>query len=151
MSLRLECCDCFPTAASAAGASPLPAVQGLTTVDAVVSTLVLEHVPLNAFFATLAALLRRRGVALVTNMHEEMGRRSQAGFVNEQGVKVRGSSFVYSVQETIDTARGAGFEVLSVMEREMSKGDVEGGKVGARGWKWVGTKVWYGLVLRKIV
>jgi hypothetical protein len=35
-------------------------------------------------------------------------------------------------------------------EREMAKEDVECGRVGDRGWKWVGTKVWYGLVLRKV-
>jgi len=156
LGLRLECCDCFPTASStnaSAGTSALPeAVKGSpAVVDAVISTLVLEHVPLTPFFATLAAVLRRGGTALVTNMHEDMGRVSQAGFVNEAGVKVRGSSFVYSVQETVDAATEAGFEVLRVVEREMQKADVEAGRVGGRGWKWVGVKVWYGVIVRKVV
>jgi hypothetical protein len=86
---------------------------------------------------------------LVTNMHADMGRVSQAGFVNADGVKVRGSSYVYTVEETAAAARDAGLEVASVNEREMRKEDVEGGAVGERGWKWVGTNVWFGMVFRR--
>ncbi|KAJ5135475.1 uncharacterized protein N7515_004753 [Penicillium bovifimosum] len=45
----------------------------------VISTLVLEHIPLERFFAAAAGLIRTGGYLLVTNMHAEMGRRSQAG------------------------------------------------------------------------
>jgi SAM-dependent methyltransferase len=145
---RLECCDCFPTVDNPS-ASPLPAVSGLRPVHAVTSTLVLEHIPLQDYFATLAALLLPGGTALVTNMHADMGRVSQAGFVNADGVKVRGSSYVYTVEETAAAARDAGLEVASVNEREMRKEDVEGGAVGERGWKWVGTNVWFGMVFRR--
>lgn len=145
---RLECCDCFPTVDNPSG-SPLPAISDLRPVHAVTSTLVLEHIPLKDYFATLAALLLTGGTALVTNMHADMGRVSQAGFVNADGVKVRGSSYVYTVEETAAAARTAGLEVVSVNEREMRKEDVEGGAVGERGWKWVGTKVWFGMVFTK--
>jgi len=145
---RLECCDCFPTVDNSS-ASPLPAVSNLRPVHAVTSTLVLEHIPLKDYFATLAALLLPGGTALVTNMHADMGRVSQAGFVNADGVKVRGSSYVYTVEETAAVAKTAGLEVVSVNEREMRKEDVEGGAVGERGWKWVGTKVWFGMVFSK--
>lgn len=148
-TLRLACCDCFPSAIDT-NASPFPAVDGLAPVDAVLSTLVLEHIPLPAYFATLSVLLRKAGLALVTNMHAEMGRVSQAGFVNAEGVKVRGSSFTYTVQETVDEAERQGFEVLGVQEREVSKQDVESGRVGKRGAKWFGVKVWYAIVLRKL-
>jgi SAM-dependent methyltransferase len=147
--VRLAQCDCFPTVNNPS-ASPLPSVPDLTPVNGVISTLVLEHVPLAAYFSTLASLLLPSGLALITNMHSDMGAKSQAGFVNKDGVKVRGSSFAHSVQDTIAEARRAGFEVLSVKEREMAKEDVESGAVGERGWKWVGTKVWYGLVVRKV-
>jgi SAM-dependent methyltransferase len=146
--VRLEQCDCFPTV-NMPSAPPLPSVPGLTPVNAVVSTLVLEHVPLAAYFSTLAALLLPNGLAFITNMHSDMGAKSQAGFVNKDGVKVRGSSFAHTVQDTIDEATRVGFEVLSLVEREMRSEDVESGAVGERGWKWVGTKVWYGVVLRK--
>ncbi|KAG9191046.1 hypothetical protein G6011_09134 [Alternaria panax] len=148
--LRLECCDCFPTV-NDPSTSALPAVQSLQPSHAVISTLVLEHIPLKDYFNTLFALLLPGGTALVTNMHADMGRVSQAGFVNADGIKVRGSSYVYTVEETATAARAAGLEALSVKEREMRKEDIEGGAVGERGWKWVGTKVWYGMVFRRVL
>lgn len=146
--IRLECCDCFPTVADPS-ASPLPAIPALQPVNGLISTLVLEHVPLKDYFRTVASLLLPNGLALVTNMHSDMGAKSQAGFVNEQGVKVRGSSFAHSVRDTVDAAQRAGLEVLSVWEREMKEEDMQSGAVGERGWKWVGVKVWYGIVVRK--
>lgn len=148
VDLRLECADCFPTVSNPS-ASPLPLVPNLTPVNGVISTLVLEHIPLKSYFATLSSLLQRNGIALVTNMHADMGRVSQAGFINADGVKVRGSSFAFTVEETVAEARKAGFEIVSVKERSMTKEDVESGMVGQRGWKWVGINVWYGVVLRK--
>lgn len=146
--IRLECCDCFPTVANPSK-SPLPAVSGLKPVNGVMSTLVLEHVPVADYFATLSSLLLPNGLAIVTNMHSDMGAKSQAGFVNAQGVKVRGSSFAHTVQDAVDAAQRAGLEVLSVKEREMREEDIKSGAVGERGWKWVGVNVWYGIVLRK--
>jgi predicted TPR repeat methyltransferase len=147
---RLEQCDCFPTVYNST-ASPLPTVTGLEPAQAVISTLVLEHIPLTDYFSTLACLLVKGGYALVTNMHSEMGKMSQAGFVNEQGVKVRGKSFAHTVEETREEARRAGFEMLQCRERKVQKQDLVNGVVGERGGKWVGVKVWYGLLLRKIV
>ncbi|KAF2659638.1 S-adenosyl-L-methionine-dependent methyltransferase [Lophiostoma macrostomum CBS 122681] len=151
LTWRVGQCDCFPTATDPL-ADPLPESEGVEreSADAVVSTLVLEHVPLPAYFATLRALLRAGGYALVTNMHGEMGQVSQAGFVNEQGVKVRGTSFVYSVEEAVGEAERQGFEVLDVRERGMEAEDVQEGKVGRRGLKWVGVKVWYAVMVRKM-
>jgi SAM-dependent methyltransferase len=143
--VRLEQCDCFPTGPD----HPLRTVPGLTPVNAVISTLVLEHVPLQNYFSTLHSLLLPNGLAFITNMHSDMGAKSQAGFVNAQGVKVRGSSFAHTLEDTISAAEMAGFEVLTVKEREMKREDVESGRIGERGWKWVGTYVWYGLMLRK--
>ncbi|PSN66417.1 S-adenosyl-L-methionine-dependent methyltransferase [Corynespora cassiicola Philippines] len=150
--VRVQRAECFPTA-SEPEASPLPVVTGapLRPFDAVVSTLVLEHVPLCAFFGTLAALVVSGGVALVTNMHAEMGEISQAGFVNEVGVKVKaGKSFAHTVEECVEEAGRARFEVLRVVERGMTEEDIRNGMVGERGWKWVGIKVWCGFVLRKM-
>jgi SAM-dependent methyltransferase len=146
--LQLECCDCFPTASNRS-ASPFPAVTGLKQQDAIISTLVLEHIPLSSFFATLSSLLVPSSLALLTNMHADMGQRSQAGFVNADGVKVRGESYIYTVEETVQAAQEAGFEVVDVREREVRRADMEGGFVGKRGWKWVGIKVWFAVVLRK--
>lgn len=139
----LHCCDIFSSP------SPSPIT---TPVHGILSTLVLEHIPLPTFFATLGSLLLPSGVALVTNMHHEMGRLGgQAGFVDaETGVKVRGASFVHEVGEVLGQARESGFEVLGVREREVTRGDLDGGVVGGRGEKWVGVRVWVGVLVRKV-
>ncbi|KAF2809069.1 S-adenosyl-L-methionine-dependent methyltransferase [Mytilinidion resinicola] len=130
-------------------AAPAPAVLAtLPQFDAIISTLVLEHVPLAAFWQRVVWLLKPGGVALVTNMHEEMGRVSQAGFVAGDGRKVRGESWAHGVAETGEVARGCGLEVLGVWERAVEEGDLEGG-VGERGRKWVGRRVWFGVLVRK--
>ncbi|CZR62851.1 uncharacterized protein PAC_12748 [Phialocephala subalpina] len=118
--------------------------------DLVLSTLVLEHLPIDTFFKAASSFLKPNGVLVVTNMHADMGRISQAGFVDpESGEKVRGTSFVYEIQEVLDEGRKWGFEVLgSVGEREVGEKDIGEGKLlGPRGKKWVGVDVWFGLVM----
>lgn len=141
--------DCFPTV-NDPNASPIPAIPDFTPFDAVVSTLVLEHIPLQAYFTTLHAILVPRGYALVTNMHSELGQKSQAGFINAEGVKIRGSSFVYTVDETVLAAQKAGFELLSSHERAVTEEDISKGWVSERGRKYMGVKVWYGIELRRM-
>lgn len=133
-----------------------PDVQALYgTADLVISTLVLEHLPLDVFFRTIKDLLRKEGgCAVITNMHAEMGRIGQAGFVDEEtGNKVRGESFVYEIQEVLQEGKKWGFEpVGEVGERGIREEDVGDGRlVGARGKKmdrsevlvWIGTEVAY--------
>ena len=125
---------------------PLP---GTRKADLVVSTLVLEHIPLKAFFTAAAALLKPGGRLLVTNMHREMGEVSQAGFVDAQGIKVRGESFAHGVQETVEEARRCSFVLEgNVLEKGVEEADVA--VLGQRARKWVrGPKVWYGGIWRK--
>lgn len=86
---------------------------------------------------------------VITNMHAEMGRKSQAGFVDEEtGNKVRGESFVYEINEVLEEARRWGFELVGeVGERGVEMEDLEKGVIGHRGKKWVGLKCWFGMVL----
>jgi SAM-dependent methyltransferase len=142
--------------------SQTPIPEEAQAADGIISTLVLEHLPLPVFFRTAASLLRkspssanapnRPGYLLLTNMHSEMGSRSQAGFVDDAtGAKVCGESFVYSVDEMLREAERWGFSLVGgsgVRERGVGEGDLEAGVVGKRGWKWVGCKVWFGCVLR---
>ena len=81
----------------------------------VISTLVLEHIPLERFFAAAAGIMRSGAYLLVTNMHAEMGMRSQAGFTDERGVKVRPTSYCHAVPDVLDAAVQAGFEVEEVV------------------------------------
>ncbi|KAL5381165.1 hypothetical protein DPSP01_007419 [Paraphaeosphaeria sporulosa] len=147
--LQISQADCFPTVEDKE-AGPVPAVSGLSAVDGVISTLVLEHVPLGDYFATVASLVKKGGYALVTNMHSDMGKVSQAGFVNAEGLKVRGTSFAHTNSEIEDAAIEAGFDLVILRDHIMTKEDVESGRVGERGLKWVGVRVWYGLLLRKL-
>ena len=118
--------------------------------DLVLSTLVLEHLPLDVFFRAARSFLKPRGgYLLLTNMHAEMGRISQAGFVDEvTGEKIRGHSYAHEISETISEGEKWGFKVVGkVGERGVEKSDL-GTAVGERGKKWVGISVWYGCVMR---
>ncbi|KAJ5687365.1 hypothetical protein N7536_009984 [Penicillium majusculum] len=121
----------------------------------VISTLVLEHIPLERFFAAAAGIMRSGAYLLVTNMHGEMGMRSQAGFTDERGVKVRPTSYCHAIPDVLDAAVRAGFEVEEVVgagsDGVVVRGvDEELGDVlGARAKKWVGVRVWFGVCFVK--
>lgn len=122
-------------------------------VDLVVSTLVLEHLPIDVFFERVKGFLRcdGSGMLLLTNMHPEMGKRSQAGFLDEKsGEKIQGTSFAHEIQDVIDTGKRFGFELCGqVKERAVAEDEIGEGKVlGKRGYKWIGCKVWFGCLLR---
>lgn len=131
-----------------------------TRADGLISTLVLEHFPLRPFFRILHGLLKVGGVALVTNMHEDMGRVSQAGFERKdeatgESVKVRGCSWAHSWSDMVAAAKQEGLEVVpegdeGVRERAVTAEMVEQGVVSQRGTKWVGRKVWFGVILRRV-
>lgn len=117
--------------------------------DALISTLVLEHVPLSIFFEKVSEILKPNGLALVTNMHSEMGAISQAGFVDPNtGEKVQTQSFVHYLDDVVAEAQKQGFEVVGeIQERAV---DVEMSRVlGVRSRKWVGVTVWFGVCFRK--
>ncbi|KAI9680641.1 MAG: hypothetical protein M1817_004081 [Caeruleum heppii] len=117
-------------------------------ITAVISTLVIEHLPLPDFFRTVIRLLADgEGRLLLTNMHQDMGALSQAGFVDPAtGQKVRPKSYVHSIDEVLREATRWGFELAGeVRERAVMAEEVE--MLGQRSRKWVGVKVWFGMVL----
>ena len=137
------------------------------TADAVISTLVLEHVPLQAFFEHVAVMLKPggSGLLLLTNMHADMGRISQAGFVDvETGVKVRPKSYAHTVADVLTEANRWGFSVLKDDTTGVQKDGTEGESVpgvkevtvheglvemlGSRSRKWVGVTCWFGCLLK---
>jgi SAM-dependent methyltransferase len=117
--------------------------------DLVLSTLVLEHLPLDVFFRTVKYFLRSGGYVLLTNMHAGMGRISQAGFVDEvTGEKIRGHSYAHETSQVVEEGEKWGFEVVGeVGERAVGSADL-GTVVGERGKKWIGVNVWFGFVMR---
>ncbi|KAJ5793768.1 hypothetical protein N7457_000367 [Penicillium paradoxum] len=135
--------------------SQLPVSLRSVRAVGVISTLVLEHIPLARFFDAVAGIVRTGGYLLVTNMHAEMGMRSQAGFTDGNGLKVRPTSYCHGIADVLDAAKGAGFEVEEVV------GAGEDGVVvravdeeladvlGSRAKKWVGIRVWFGVCFVK--
>ncbi|XXG98595.1 hypothetical protein Hte_004920 [Hypoxylon texense] len=139
--LRLEVFDML--------ASPSPPASA-QQVDAVISTLVVEHVPLSTFFSQVAQILKPGGVLLLTNMHADMGAISQAGFVDaDTGEKIRPTSYSHTVADVVAEAKRWGLEVEDggIKERAVDEGMVE--KLGFRSRKWVGVTVWFGGIFRK--
>lgn len=126
--------------------SPPAAAVGAT---AVISTLVVEHIPLPEFFKTVSAILVPGGLLLLTNMHSEMGSMTQAGFVDpETGERIRPTSYAHSVNDIVSEAETQGFEVISpFVERGLTEEDVE--VYGRRAAKYIGVRVWYGGIFRK--
>ncbi|KAI1641082.1 putative methyltransferase [Biscogniauxia mediterranea] len=123
--------------------------------DAAISTLVVEHVPLGVFFGQAARAVRPGGVLLLTNMHEEMGAVSQAGFVDARtGEKIRPrGSYAHGAGEVVAEARRWGFEVLgsdALEERAVLDDGTMVERLGERSRKWVGVRCWYGGIFRKV-
>ena len=117
--------------------------------DALISTLVLEHVPLLTFFEKVSQLLKPNGLALVTNMHSDMGAISQAGFVDPKtGDKVRTQSFAHHLNDVVAEAQRQGFELVGdILERAVDEEMSE--MLGVRARKWIGVTVWFGVCFRK--
>ncbi|ETN43906.1 uncharacterized protein HMPREF1541_11037 [Cyphellophora europaea CBS 101466] len=118
--------------------------------DALVSTLVLEHIPCETFFRQAAQMLKPGGWLLMTNMHSEMGGISQAGFVDpETGEKIRPKSYAHTPAEVLAAAESVGLVVEGQLEeRAVDESLVEA--LGPRSRKWVGIKCWYGGLFRKV-
>ena len=67
-----------------------------------------------------------------------------------EAIKVRGTSWVHSVKETVDAAEVAGFTIIGdVKERGVTQGMIDEGIVGERAKKWIGVNMWCGMILRK--
>lgn len=135
--------------------SQLPGSLRSARAAGVISTLVLEHIPLERFFGAAAMVMRSGAYLLVTNMHAEMGVRSQAGFTDGNGVKIRPTSYCHAIADVLAAAQDAGFEVEEVAGADedgvVVRGVDEqlGDVLGARAKKWIGIKVWFGVCFVK--
>lgn len=115
----------------------------------VISTLVLEHVPLSVFFKFAWDVLAVGGFLLVTNMHGDMGAISQAGFVDPlTNEKVQTVSYIHQIGDVLAEAERVGFErVGEVYERKVERDMLE--TLGRRAVKWVGIQCWFGMIFEK--
>ncbi|KAF8209442.1 S-adenosyl-L-methionine-dependent methyltransferase [Mycena galopus ATCC 62051] len=123
-----------------------------SSVDAVISTLVIEHLPsLPAFFALVHKILRTGGWVLVTNMHEDMGTITGAGFVDENGVRVMMDKFVHTVEDVTAAALECGFELQRPPMVSRVQSEEHANSLGSkRARKWVGgVNMLYGMIFVK--
>ncbi|KEF51332.1 uncharacterized protein A1O9_12682 [Exophiala aquamarina CBS 119918] len=117
--------------------------------DAIVSTLVIEHIPADLFFRQISDMLKPGGLILLTNMHSEMGRTSQAGFVDPRtGEKIRPASYAHTIQDVKAEAAKHGLEVIEKIQEVRVEPNMVS-QLGERSVKWIGVKVWFGGILRK--
>ncbi|KAI0852854.1 putative methyltransferase [Daldinia vernicosa] len=135
-----------------ASSPPIVAQQA----DGVISTLVIEHIPLPAFFYQVSQILKPGGVLLLTNMHEQMGAISQAGFVDANtGEKIRPTSYTHTIADIVAEANKYGFDLEKIGEvegkgiRERAVEDSMVEELGPRSKKWVGIMCWFGGLFRK--
>lgn len=128
--------------------------------DGLISTLVLEHIPADVFFGIVSKLLKQGSYALITNMHQHLGAVSRAGFKNTSGERFKATSHIYNPQDAVAAAKVAGLELVgnvgeAAVDAEMIDGgvvdgvEVAKGTVTERARKYVGTKVWFGMIFRK--
>ena len=117
--------------------------------NAVVSTLVIEHIPADVFFGHVSKMLKPGGVLLITNMHSDMGGISQAGFVDPKtGDKIRPTSYAHTVKEVEKAAAACGLEPIGpIEEKAVDQSMVE--QLGMRSQKWIGITCWFGGLFRK--
>ncbi|KAJ4422718.1 hypothetical protein N0V82_002615 [Gnomoniopsis sp. IMI 355080] len=145
-SAKVEGTVVFETYDMLKAPSPPTVALGAT---AVISTLVVEHIPLPDYFEAVSLILRPGGLLLLTNMHSDMGRITQAGFVEpETGQRIRPTSYAHSVHDIVSEADKQGFEVIMPFrERTLTENDLE--LLSPRAAKYVGMRIWYGGILRK--
>lgn len=118
--------------------------------DLVISTLVLEHVPAEVFFSVASSLLRSGGILLVSNMHSDMGKISQAGFVDPKTeTKVRPLSLPHTIADVLEMASRHGLLLIDEVKEIAVDTDLAQ-LIGPRGRKWQGIKVWFGAIWKKI-
>lgn len=128
----------------------LDAFIGSAPVDAVISTLVLEHVMLDPFFAVIARSLKVGGWAWVTGMHPDMGQ-SRAGFRRDDGVKVHGISYMHGSEETIVAAKEAGLKLVGNVEERGVDDEFAVEELGERAKKWVGKRLHVGMLFERVL
>lgn len=122
----------------------LPIVD--SSVDAIISTLVLEHiVSLEGFFQTIFRLLKKNETSwvFITAMHSNMYQAgSQAGFVIDEttGEKLCGMSFDHSSEEIILMAKKKNFILIKYLEKGVNN-DEDIQRFGCRAKKWKGMNI----------
>lgn len=117
-----------------------------SSADAIISTLVLEHiVSLDEFFQPIFRLLKKNEESwvFVTAMHPNMYQAgSQAGFIIDEksGEKLCGISFDHSIEQIILAARKMHLTLIEYVEKGVHN-DEDIQRLGSRAKKWKGMNI----------
>lgn len=115
-------------------------------VDAVVCTLVLEHVPLGTFFGIVGGILKTGGWLYVSDMHPDMGREAQANFVGSDGIRRIGTSTQYTIEDTISAAEKAGLALRGDAIARGVDDEEHAARFGSRAAGWIGKMMLVGMI-----
>ncbi|KAJ7490853.1 S-adenosyl-L-methionine-dependent methyltransferase [Mycena latifolia] len=119
-------------------------------VDGVLSTLVIEHLSsLPGFFILAHKMLREGGWLLVTNMHEDMGAKTGAGFVDANGARVTMDKFAHTAAEVEAAALACGFKLQGSPMIRRVENEEHAKALGSRAGKWIGINMLYGMIFVK--
>ncbi|KAL4744380.1 hypothetical protein BDW72DRAFT_199653 [Aspergillus terricola var. indicus] len=104
-----------------------------------ISTLVLEHLPLADFFRMCSSIVVPGGYLLVTNTHEELAGIAHGSIVEpEPGAKLWSESHLHANEAVKNGGRKWGFDLVEVQEGVPEDPDM----VGAMRGHWDGVKCW---------
>lgn len=124
-----------------------------STCDAVLSTLLIEHIEsLDEFFQTVYRILKKSSNSwvFITAMHPNMYRAgSQAGFSMDpaSSEKVCGVSFDHSIENIVQAAKKSHFVPINVLEKGIpTHGDAK--DFGSRAMKWIGMNIHVSFLFR---
>ena len=121
----------------------------------VLSALVMHRMPLDIFLKGIEGLLSRDSVALITCVHSDFGvdERSFDGSGSDKSELRDELRFRHDVQEVLNAAKRCGLTLQgAVKEVKLSTEVVEKLEHSVRdeAKKWIGRKVWFSVVLRRV-
>jgi SAM-dependent methyltransferase len=123
--------------------------------DFVLSSLMMQRLPLDLFFRGIEGLLGRDGVALVTCVHPDFGatERGSIGSEDEKGGLMEEVRSMHSMKDVLEAAARSGLTLQGVVKEAKLSMDVvqrleHSQREVAR--EWVGRKIWFGIVFQRI-
>jgi len=119
------------------------------TFDRVLSSLVLEHIPVSAllpFFQELARLVRDDGVVVVTAMHPAMFLKGVSANFRDESGEVRPRSYVATLSDYVMGAARGGLDPIELAERSVDEALATRNE---RSRKWLGWPALFAMTLRR--
>ena len=126
--------------------------QSIDQVHGIISTLVIEHLPLPVFFAFASSHLISGGHLLITNIHPDKGFQSLASFRDPRSSRkiCTHSSLVHKVDDIVEEASAHGLVLIGGVREAVMEADILK-RLGKRAGKWMDIKCWVGMIFTRMV